>query len=102
MVELLGINEGYCDCQNCHDDGDRKPGIVGLEAGTERDHHDGKISWDCDKRCTERFRFYFEFHSILGVSPPGIKKINQYVEAIVKWINHLADLTLEIEILINL
>ncbi len=29
-------------------------------------------------------------------------KLNQYVEAIVKWINLLANLTLEIEILINL
>jgi hypothetical protein len=43
--------------------------------------------------------FIFEFHSMMGVMPGNL---NQYVEAIVKWINLLANLTLEIEILINL
>ena len=47
------------------DDGDRKPGILGLHPRAERDHNDGKISWYGDEHCTDRLRFYFEFHSIM-------------------------------------
>ncbi len=35
----------------------------------ERDEDDGEISWH-DKHCTDRLRFYFEFHSkTMGVLP---------------------------------
>jgi hypothetical protein len=57
------------------------------------------IGWDSDEHRTNWLSFYFEFHSMMGVMPG---KLNQYVEAIVIWINLLADLTLEIKILINL
>ena len=72
----LGIDEGYCDGKDRHDDGDRKPGILGLHPRAERNHDDGEIGWDGDEHCTDRLRFYFEFHSMMGETPPVYKLIN--------------------------
>jgi len=69
FIVSLGIDEGYCDGEDCHDDGDRKPGILGLYPRAECEHNDGKISWDGDEHCTDRLHFDFEFHSIMGVMP---------------------------------
>ena len=70
IVELFCVDEGYCDGKNCHDDCGQKPGILGLHPRAERDEDDGEISWHDDKHCTDRLRFYFEFHSkTMGVLP---------------------------------
>jgi len=55
--------------KNCHGDGDRKPGILGLHPRAKRDDYDGKIRRDDDKHCTDRLHFYFEFHAKMGVMP---------------------------------
>jgi hypothetical protein len=75
IVDSLRIDEGYCDGEDRHDDGDRKPGILGLNSRAERNDNDGKLGWDGNEHCADRLRLYFEFHSIMG-EMPLIKLIN--------------------------
>jgi hypothetical protein len=69
IVELFRINEGDGEGKDRHNDSDRTPGVLGLYAHAERDHNDGKISWDGNEHCTDRLHFYFEFYSMMGVTP---------------------------------
>ena len=65
----LGIDKGYGDGEDRHDDGDKKPGILGLYPRAECEHNDGEIRWDGNEHCTDRPRFDFEFHSIMCIMP---------------------------------
>ena len=70
MDQLLGRNEGDSDGEDRDDDGGWKPRVLGLHPCSKHDDNNGQVCWDSNEHHTDRFNFYFEFHSTMGVMPP--------------------------------
>ena len=68
MDQLLGRNEGDSNGEDHDNDGDWKPQVLGFHPHFKRDDDDGQICWDGNEHRRDRFSFYFEFHSTMGMN----------------------------------